>query len=156
MPVPKVPRFALLNVRAIVEHFVLPITSALRAPLWAYVPPEQRGKPDFFVSHTWNSLLLGPPQQEIGTLDAIEHLDHFAWIDFVAYNQHTIDTIFGSGLCQIWAPPLLVEFSHVDFRPLTHCPVKIFWTRSQKRMLTAGSPMSPIRRLINQVSTGET
>jgi ankyrin repeat protein len=93
MPVPKVPRFALLNVRVLVEHFVLPLTSALRAPLWAYVPPEQRGKPDFFVSHTWNSLLLGPPQQEIGTLDAIEHLDHCAWIDFVAYNQHTIESI---------------------------------------------------------------
>lgn len=93
MAVPTVPRYALLNVRALVEHFVLPLTSALRAPLWAYVPTEQRGKPDFFVSHTWNSLLLGPPQQEIGTLDAIEHLDHYAWIDFVAYNQHTIESI---------------------------------------------------------------
>lgn len=93
MVVPTIPRHALLNVRMLVEHFVLPLTSALRAPLWAYVPTEQRGKPDFFVSHTWNSLLLGPPQQEIGTLDAIEHLDHYAWIDFVAYNQHTIESI---------------------------------------------------------------
>ena len=93
MEVPTVPRYALLNVRALVEHFVLPLTSALRAPLWACVPVEQRGKPDFFVSHTWNSLLLGPPQQEIGTLDAIEHLDHYAWIDFVAYNQYTIESI---------------------------------------------------------------
>ncbi|WP_254019422.1 ankyrin repeat domain-containing protein [Mesorhizobium escarrei] len=93
MTVPTVPRYALLNVRALVERFVLPLTSALQAPLWAYVPTEQRGKPDFFVSHTWNSLLLGPHQQEIGTLDAIEHLDHYAWIDFVAYNQHTIESM---------------------------------------------------------------
>jgi ankyrin repeat protein len=93
MAVPTVPRYALLNVRALVEHFLLPMTSAPRAPLWAYVPAEHRGKPDFFVSHTWNSLLLGPPQQEIGTLDAMEHLDQYAWIDFVSYNQHTIESI---------------------------------------------------------------
>jgi ankyrin repeat protein len=93
MAVPTVPRYALLNVRALVERFLLPMTSALRAPLWAYVPAEQRGKPDFFVSHTWDSLLLGPPQQEIGTLDAMEHLDQYAWIDFVSYNQHTIESI---------------------------------------------------------------
>jgi ankyrin repeat protein len=93
MAVPTVPRYALLNVRALVEHFLLPMTSALRAPLWAYVPAEHRGKPDFFVSHTWDSLLLGPPQQEIGTLDAMAHLDQYAWIDFVSYNQHTIESI---------------------------------------------------------------
>lgn len=93
MEVPNIPKYVLLNVRSLVEHFVLPLTSALQAPLWAYVPAEQRGKPNFFVSHTWNSLLLGPPQQEIGTLDAIEHLEHCAWIDFVAYNQHTIESI---------------------------------------------------------------
>lgn len=91
--VPTVPKYALLNVRALVEYFVLPLTSALRAPLWACVPIDQRGKPDFFASHTWNSLLLGPPEQEIGTLDAIEHLDQYVWIDFVSYNQHTIESI---------------------------------------------------------------
>jgi ankyrin repeat protein len=93
MEVPTVPDFALLNVHSLVEHFVLPLTGAARAPLWAYVPQEHRGKPDYFVSHTWNSLLLGPPQQEIGTLDAIEQLEHFVWIDFVAYNQHAIESI---------------------------------------------------------------
>jgi hypothetical protein len=75
MPVPSVPNYMLLNVRALVKHFVLPLTCRLRAPLWAYVPAEQRGTPDAFVSHTWNSLLLGPRNQEIGTLDAIEHLE---------------------------------------------------------------------------------
>ena len=93
MEVPTVPEYALLNVRSLVEHFVLPLTVAVRAPLWAYVPREHRGKPDRFVSHTWNSLLLGPPRQEIGTLDAIEQLEHFVWIDFVAYNQHAIESI---------------------------------------------------------------
>jgi len=91
--VPTVREYALLNVRSLVEHFVLPLTAALRAPLWAYVPREHRGLPDHFVSHTWNSLLLGPPQQAIGTLDAIEHLEHSVWIDFVAYNQHAIESI---------------------------------------------------------------
>ena len=87
------PGTRLLNVRSLVDHFVLPLTSALRAPMWAFVPAKHRGLPDFFVSHTWNSLLLGPPRQAIGTLDAIEHLDHYVWIDFVAYNQHTIESI---------------------------------------------------------------
>lgn len=93
MEVPSVPKYALLNVRSLVDHFVLPLTVELRAPLWAYVPEEYRGVPDCFVSHTWNSLLLGPPQQAIGTLDAIEHLEQHVWIDFVAYNQHTIESI---------------------------------------------------------------
>ena len=93
MEVPTVPQYALLNVRSLVEHFVLPLTVALRAPLWAYVPEEHRGKPDYFVSHTWSSLLLGPPSQEIGTLDAIEQLEHFVWFDFVSYNQHAIKSI---------------------------------------------------------------
>ena len=93
MAVPSVPEHALLNVRSLVDHFVLPLTAALRAPLWAFVPEEHRGRPDCFVSHTWNSLLLGPPQQEIGTLDALEHLEGCVWIDFIAYNQHTIESI---------------------------------------------------------------
>ena len=93
MPVPEVPPYALLNVRSFVETFVLPITADLRAPLWAFVPEENRGTPDFFVSHTWSSLLLGPPEQEIGTLDAIKDLDRYVWIDFVAYNQHTFESI---------------------------------------------------------------
>ena len=93
--VPTVPAYALLNVRSLIEHFVLPATIALQAPLWAFVPSEQRGKPDYFLSHTWSSLLFGPPRQEIGTFDAIEHLGGFAWIDFVAYNQHAIRSIPG-------------------------------------------------------------
>jgi ankyrin repeat protein len=93
MEVRSVPKCALLNVRSLVDHFVLPLTVGLRTPLWAHVPEEHRGVPEYFVSHTWNSLLLGPPEQAIGTLDAIEHLDRYAWIDFVAYNQHTIESI---------------------------------------------------------------
>ena len=85
--------YALLNVRSLVDHFVLPLTVALRAPLWVCVPAEHRGVPDCFVSHRWDSLLLGPPEQEIGTLDAIEHLKYYVWIDFVAYNQHTIESV---------------------------------------------------------------
>ncbi len=93
MPVPRIPNYAFLNVRSLVDNFVFPLTAALKAPLWAYVPEEHRGPPEYFVSHTWNSLLLGPPKQAIGTLDAIEHLGGFIWIDFVAYNQHTIESI---------------------------------------------------------------
>ncbi|HEV8367539.1 MAG TPA: ankyrin repeat domain-containing protein [Pyrinomonadaceae bacterium] len=93
MTIPTIPESALLNVRSLVDHFVVPLTTVLQAPLWAYVPREHCGPPDSFVSHTWNSLLLGPPQQPIGTLDAIEHLDHSVWIDFVAYNQHSIESI---------------------------------------------------------------
>ncbi len=91
--VPVVPAYSLLNVRTLVQHFVIPLTGSLRAPLWAFMPPEHRGKPDFFLSHTWSSLLLGPPQQPVGTLDSIEHLKDFAWVDFVSYNQHAIKSI---------------------------------------------------------------
>ena len=93
MEVPTVPDYALLNVRSLVEHFVLPLTVKVRSPLWACVPLKHRGKPNYFVSHTWSSLLLGPPGQEIGTLDAFEEPEHFVWIDFVAYNQHAIRSI---------------------------------------------------------------
>jgi Ankyrin repeats (3 copies)/Ankyrin repeat len=91
--IPEIPNYALLNARSFVDYFVLPLTAAMRAPLWSLVPEDHRGTPNYFLSHTWNSLLLGPAHQEIGTLDSIEHLGQFAWIDFVSYNQHTFESI---------------------------------------------------------------
>lgn len=37
MEVPSVPQCALPNVHSLVNHFVMPLTVSLRAPLWAHV-----------------------------------------------------------------------------------------------------------------------
>src|SRR5262245_55349213 len=61
-----VPPFYFLNCHGLVQEIVKPLTAALRAPLYALVPEEHRGRPTTFVSHTWSSLLVGPDQQRIG------------------------------------------------------------------------------------------
>ena len=67
------------------------MTKDIGGPLFALVPPEHRGRPTQFISHTWKSLLIGPQRQRIGTLDALyEKEDKFVWIDFACYNQHTV------------------------------------------------------------------
>ncbi len=47
MDVPDVPAHALLNVHALVDHVVRPVTTAGRSPLWPFVPLEHRGRPDY-------------------------------------------------------------------------------------------------------------
>jgi hypothetical protein len=92
MEIPKVPPYYFLNTHGLKSEFVLPLTKDIRAPLFALVPPEHRGRPTAFISHTWNSLLIGPQRQKIGTLSAVlEEKDQFVWIDFVCYNQHTVE-----------------------------------------------------------------
>ena len=92
MEIPKVPPYYFLNTHGLKSEFVLPLTQAIRAPLFALVPPEHRGRPTAFISHTWNSLLIGPERQRIGTLNAVlEEKDQFVWIDFACYNQHTVE-----------------------------------------------------------------
>ena len=92
MEIPEVPPYYFLNTHGLKSEFILPLTQDIRAPLFALVPPEHRGRPTAFISHTWNSLLIGPQQQRIGTLDAVyEDKDEFVWIDFACYNQHTVE-----------------------------------------------------------------
>jgi ankyrin repeat protein len=92
MEIPKVPPYYFLNTHGLKSEFVLPLTKDIRAPLFALVPPEHRGRPTAFISHTWNSLLIGPQRQRIGTLNALlEDKDQLVWIDFACYNQHTVE-----------------------------------------------------------------
>jgi hypothetical protein len=86
--------FYFLTTHGLVNRVVKPLTAHLRAPLYALVPPEDRGRPTTFVSHTWSSLLVGPDGQPIGTLDALEQLgNERVWIDFACYNQHIFEAI---------------------------------------------------------------
>jgi hypothetical protein len=92
MEIPEVPPNYFLNTHVLVSQFITPLTQDIRGPLFGLVPPEHRGRPTAFISHTWNSLLVGPQQQRIGTLDAvIEEKDEFVWIDFACYNQHAVE-----------------------------------------------------------------
>ena len=94
MPEPAIPPCSFLTTHGLVSRVVKPLTLSRRAPLYALVPDEFRGPPTTFVSHTWSSLLLGPEQQPIGTLDALDDCGHeFVWIDFACYNQHTFEAI---------------------------------------------------------------
>jgi hypothetical protein len=92
MAIPKIPPYYFLNTDALVAQSVKPLTKEIRAPLFALVPPEHRGRPTAFISHTWKSLLIGPQRQRIGTLDAVyDEKDEFVWIDFGCYNQHVLE-----------------------------------------------------------------
>jgi hypothetical protein len=90
-PVPDIPPYSFLNTHGLVR-LIKRMTAPIRAPVYALLPEAVRGRPTTFVSHTWNSLLFGPDQQRIGTLDALEASDaEFVWIDFVSYNQHIFE-----------------------------------------------------------------
>jgi Ankyrin repeats (3 copies)/Ankyrin repeat len=90
--IPEIPPSYFLNAHGLQKKFILPLTKDIRAPLFALAPPEHRGRPTAFISHTWNSLLMGPERQRIGTFDAVfDRKDAFVWIDFACYNQHTVD-----------------------------------------------------------------
>ncbi len=90
LPIPEIPPYYFLTTHGLVNRVIKPLTASIKAPLYALVPDEFRGRPTTFISHTWSSLLLGPDEQRIGTLDALEECDaEFIWIDFVCYNQHT-------------------------------------------------------------------
>jgi Ankyrin repeats (3 copies)/Ankyrin repeat len=92
MEVPEVPPLYFLNTHAIVSQVIIPLTREIGGPLFALVPPEHRGPPTTFISHTWNSLLIGPSRQRIGTLDAVyREKDEFVWIDFACYTQPPVD-----------------------------------------------------------------
>jgi hypothetical protein len=85
------------TVHELVARHIIPLTNAIRAPLYARIPSCHRGKPGVFLSHAWaNSVLSSTPRWHGGTLDAFDKKgiagikDEFVWIDFVSYNQHKI------------------------------------------------------------------
>ena len=79
--------------REFVKTFILPLTHQIKAPLYARIPPEQRGSPSVFISHTWDSYLISEAH---GSLEMVYDYglkgDHDAcvWLDVVCYNQHII------------------------------------------------------------------
>jgi hypothetical protein len=91
------PKFYCATVHDLVTEHIVPLTQRIRAPLYARVPPSDRGKPAVFLSHAWaNSVLSPEPLWHGGTLDAFNSegiagiKQKFVWIDFVCYNQHTV------------------------------------------------------------------
>jgi hypothetical protein len=96
------PRFYDATIHDLVAQYIVPLTKAIQGPLYARVPPSDRGKPEVFLSHAWANSVLSPvPQWHGGTFDAFDSKgivgikEQFVWIDFACYNQHTItpDTI---------------------------------------------------------------
>jgi len=79
----------LLTTRQLVAELIVPMTSAIRAPLYARVPTEHRGRPSVFISHTWSSYAVAAAH---GSLDIVldHHRDSFVWIDMACYNQQSV------------------------------------------------------------------
>ena len=95
IPEPELPAYSrhmienLQTTRQFVSNLIAPLTRPISAPLYARVPPEHRGVPSVFVSHTWSSTALA---QAHGSLDIVldHYRDAFVWIDIACYNQHTV------------------------------------------------------------------
>ena len=75
--------------RALVAELVIPLTRSINAPLFARVPPEHRGPPSVFISHTWSSRAFASAH---GSFDIVldHHAPSFVWIDVACYNQHLV------------------------------------------------------------------
>ena len=64
-------KFDGLTIHELVGQHIVPLTAAIHAPLYARVPPSDRGKPGVFLSHAWANHVLSPvPQWGGGTLNA--------------------------------------------------------------------------------------
>jgi hypothetical protein len=90
--------FLQFDIHQLVAQHIAPLTQSIRAPLYARVPPSDRGKPEVFLSHAWANSVLSPVAQwHGGTLDAFDPegvagiKEKFVWIDFVSYNQHAVE-----------------------------------------------------------------
>jgi hypothetical protein len=88
------PQFYQATIHDFVAEHIIPLTQAIGGPLYARVPPSDRGKPEMFLSHAWNNLVLSPVAQwHGGTLDAFDSSgiagikNKFVWIDFACYMQ---------------------------------------------------------------------
>lgn len=101
---PQEPKLLELTTRTLVADYIIPLTESIKAPLYARVPPSERGKPDTFLSHAWDAVALAKEGGGYGTLDAFRGLNivdnsgvgkTFVWIDIICYNQHKVaeDTI---------------------------------------------------------------
>jgi len=79
-----------------VQDIILNVTRSSRCPLYARIPPEYRGSPSWFISHTWSSYLFRGGIH--GSLDILKTNSKYnkqdiagnVWIDFACYNQHLI------------------------------------------------------------------
>jgi hypothetical protein len=91
IPWPDQPNYPedLVTTRQLVSEFIVPLTRSIRAPLYARVPNNHRGRPTVFISHTWSSHAVAAAH---GSLDIVldHYRDAFIWIDFVCYNQHSV------------------------------------------------------------------
>lgn len=92
-PVPAPPKPVVYTTRELVSAHILPLTQAIRAPLYALAPETERGTPQLFVSHSWDAFtyLQGAG---FGTLDSVLNIkEEFLWIDIACYNQHTFEAV---------------------------------------------------------------
>jgi hypothetical protein len=84
-----------LTTRDLVARHIVPVTSSAAAPLYALVPPSERGRPGVFLSHAWSNAIWAAGPGRYGTLNAfgkgVAGVDaEYVWIDIVCYNQHTL------------------------------------------------------------------
>jgi len=79
----------------LVPHVIKPLTRELEAPLYVLVPPDQRGRPDVFISHTWSNPLIGYAGSSLYAIGALgKHpVPTHVWLDVVCFNQHKPEAI---------------------------------------------------------------
>lgn len=86
-----------LNGEIVALDVVRPMTARAKAPLYARVPEEHRGRPDVFVSHAWANPLIGGSAFASLYALASPYRSHgpatFVWLDLVCYNQHRPEAI---------------------------------------------------------------
>ena len=67
------PDYLEFNTRQFVDDIVVPLTAAHQVPLYARVPEAERGRPNVFLSHAWDAVLLAKGDGQYGrygTMDA--------------------------------------------------------------------------------------
>jgi hypothetical protein len=82
-----------LTARRFVADHLFGWTAPLRAPLYARVPVECRGRPKTFVSYCWDAAMLA---HGYGVIEAIEPYlkdGECVWIDTFCHNKHNIGSV---------------------------------------------------------------
>jgi hypothetical protein len=79
--------------RYLVKDHIVPLTEPIAAPLFARIPEASRGKPNVFLSYSWDAPLLA---NGWGVIEAVTpHLKagDFVWADVFCHNQHRIGSV---------------------------------------------------------------
>jgi hypothetical protein len=82
-----------LTGRRLVRDHIFPLTEPIAAPLYARIPEVSRGKPNVFVSYSWDAPLLANGWGAIQAVTPHLKAGDFVWADVFCHNQHNIGSV---------------------------------------------------------------